>query len=102
MPPPIYINTLVVCIRKRGKFGLDRPSAAAELMCYIQAGHFDFIFILGYSTGKLKMRYNIQRACCWPHTAHVSTHFILLSYKESRSQSPTRVSDLAWHQITQT
>ena len=64
MPPPIYINTLVVCIKKRGKFGLDRPSVAAELMCYILACHFDFIFVSGYRTGKLTIPDNIQRACC--------------------------------------
>jgi len=52
---------------------LDRPSAAAELMCYIQACHFDFIFIFGYSTGKLKMRHSAQRACCWPQTTRVCT-----------------------------
>jgi len=79
---------------------LDRPSAAAELMCYIQACHFDFIFILGYSTGKLKMRHNMQRACCWPQTTHVSAHFQFGSYKESRSQIRRHVSELARYQST--
>jgi hypothetical protein len=77
---------------KKGKFGLERPSAAAELMCYIQACHFDFIFMLGYSTGKLKIRHNIERACCWwlgsarDYTAGVDT--LILKLKRIQHPEP--------------